>query len=261
MVHGMHHIRRMVIRNAANGAQPAAEHHAAANDQLMTQAGAEDGGDLIMAADRRPAAPPPRRGGGPMNRWVVFVALLALTLGLAGGVLFDRQVLAGAVPSDNLPPDAAPAFKLVAEAWSIVDRVYVDRSALQPPRLADGAVAGLVDALGDTGHSRYESAEMARRERDLLQGQFVGIGVELQVSQGRLVVVAPLDGSPAQKAGLRPGDIILRVGPAKVLDAPSFLRLLSIESASARAENRPLELAVKTGDGPVRQISVPPLAE
>jgi carboxyl-terminal processing protease len=143
-----------------------------------------------------------------MNRLVALVALLALVLGLLSGILLDRQVLAASPPVDNLPPNAAPAFKLIAEAWNIVDQAYVDRSALQPPRLARGAVAGLVDALGDTGHSRYQSPEMARRERDLLQGQFEGIGVELQMSDGRLVVVTALDGSPAQQAGLRPGPLL-----------------------------------------------------
>jgi hypothetical protein len=48
-----------------------------------------------------------------LNRRVVFVALLALTLGLLGDILLNRQVLVGAVPPYNLPPSAAPAFRLI----------------------------------------------------------------------------------------------------------------------------------------------------
>ena len=83
-----------------------------------------------------------------------------------------------------------------------------------------GAISGMVDALGDTGHSRFLTPEMLKQERNLTRGRFEGIGAEVQMKNGQLVIVAPIDGSPAQKAGLKPGDIILKVDDQDVSGLP-----------------------------------------
>jgi carboxyl-terminal processing protease len=109
---------------------------------------------------------------------------------------------------------------LVQEAYDMIQRVYVDRTAIQPTQLEYGAVGGMVDALGDTGHSRFLSPAMVKQESQLTQGQFEGIGVEVQTKNGAIVVVAPIDGTPAQRAGLRPGDIITRVNGRDITGLP-----------------------------------------
>jgi len=160
-------------------------------------------------------------GGKPvMKRTLSFLIVLVLALGLIGGVLLDRTVLSVFIPPANLSPDVAPAFGRMAEAWNTLEQHYVDRTALRPERLADGAIRGMVDALGDTGHSRFLTAAEAQQAQQTLRGQFVGVGVEIEKSNGQLVVVAPLDGSPAQQAGLRPGDVILRVNGADITNLP-----------------------------------------
>ncbi len=150
-----------------------------------------------------------RRGIGCL--WVALLLALALGAGAGGGILFDRLVLFDFVPPSNIPADAQSGFKLMAEAWNVIDQNYVDRSAVQPQELTYGAIGGMADALGDTGHSRFESPAMVQSERNAIQGQLEGIGAEVQAKDNHVVIVAPLDGSPAQKAGLRPGDIILAV--------------------------------------------------
>jgi carboxyl-terminal processing protease len=137
--------------------------------------------------------------------------MLVLVLGLAGGIWLDRRVLLALVPPRGVPPDAASQFRLMAEAWNVIERVYVDREALQPRRLAYGAIGGMANALGDEGHSRFLSPEMVRQERDFTQGMYEGIGAHIQVKEGHVIIAAPMDGSPAQQAGLQSGDIILRV--------------------------------------------------
>lgn len=148
------------------------------------------------------------------------IFVLALGLGVVGGVVLDRRVLTGFVPLNNMPVDAVSDFRLMAEAWNMIHRVYVDRAAVKPRPLTYGAIGGMVDALGDTGHSRFLTPEMVRMVQHLAQGQFKGIGVEVRMRAGHIVVVAPLDGSPAQRAGLHPGDIILKVDGRDITGLP-----------------------------------------
>ena len=143
--------------------------------------------------------------------------ILALGLGLTGGVYFDRQVL---LSDGIIPTNAQPDFRLMAEAWNKIDQVYVDRQAIQPQSMTYAAISGMVDSLGDTGHSTFLSPEMVKQEQNYIQGQFEGIGAEVQTKDSHVVIVAPIDGSPAQKAGLKPGDIILKVNGEDMTGQP-----------------------------------------
>lgn len=74
--------------------------------------------------------------------------------------------------------------------------------------------------LGDTGHSRFMPPDVVASEDRQIQGEFEGIGALLNVNKdGNPVILAPMDGSPAQKAGLRPGDIIMAVNGEDVSHA------------------------------------------
>jgi carboxyl-terminal processing protease len=87
----------------------------------------------------------------------------------------------------------------------------VDPKALQPDKMIDGAIEGMLDSLGDQGHTRYLSPESARAERESLEGRFEGIGAYIDVRDEQPLIVQPIEGSPAERAGLRPGDLILKV--------------------------------------------------
>jgi carboxyl-terminal processing protease len=139
---------------------------------------------------------------------IVVLSVVILGVGLGGGVLLDRQVLLADAPSANTP---SLNFNLIDEAWNIIQKNYVDRTAIQPTPLTYGAISGMTDALGDTGHSTFLTPQMVKQEQNYIQGQFEGIGAEVQMKDGHVVIVAPIDNSPAQKAGLQPGDIILKV--------------------------------------------------
>lgn len=142
---------------------------------------------------------------------ILSVALVILMLGLVGGVLLDRAVLFAIAPPSGIPTDATAEFQLMGEAWSTVHRVYVDRTALEPQVLTYGAIGGMVDALGDTGHSRFLTPQMVQLQHSALQGEYEGIGAYVEVKDGHVVIMAPMDNSPAQRAGLRPGAVILKV--------------------------------------------------
>jgi carboxyl-terminal processing protease len=142
--------------------------------------------------------------------FITLLLLVVIGTAFLGGVLLDRQ---GLIPlgSGQAPRDASANFSLMTQAWNIIKRNYADRSVTNNQTLTYGAISGMVDALGDTGHSRFLSPQMVKEENNFTAGQFEGIGALMQMKDSHIVVVAPYDGSPAQKAGLKPGDILLKV--------------------------------------------------
>ncbi len=140
---------------------------------------------------------------------VVFI--VALSIGLSGGIILDRRLTANAVAQVSIPSDTNPNFDLITQAWNLIKNNYVDHSADPNNVLTYGAISGMVSALGDTGHSRFLTPAEIKQENAFTAGRFEGIGAEVQQKDGNVVIVYPLDGSPAQKAGLLPGDVILKV--------------------------------------------------
>jgi carboxyl-terminal processing protease len=150
---------------------------------------------------------------------MIGLIVLALGLGIGGGIVLDRQALSAAAAT---PAATGLNVQLIQDAWNTIQSQYVDRTAVQTETLTYGAISGMVDALGDTGHSRFLSPDMLKAEHNSLNGQFEGIGAEVQESDGHTVIVAPIDNSPAQQAGLLPGDVILKVDGTDVSDLPLF---------------------------------------
>jgi carboxyl-terminal processing protease len=141
----------------------------------------------------------------------ILISLFLIAIGFSGGVLLDRQVLLGYVPPNQIPEGAQLNFKLMAEAWNLIQQDYVDRSAVQPQQLTYGAIDGMVNALGDTGHSRFLTPQMVKQEQSFTNGNYEGVGIEIQMKNNQIVIVAPLDNTPAQRAGLKAGEIILKI--------------------------------------------------
>ncbi len=117
--------------------------------------------------------------------------------------------------------DEQPAeFDVFWQVWTLAHRFYVDRDALDNTRLTYGAINGLIRALGDEGHTRFLTPEEVVRQRTEVSGKFFGIGAQVTIEDGMPVIVAPLDGSPADRAGVRAGDIILEVDGEDVTTLP-----------------------------------------
>lgn len=111
------------------------------------------------------------------------------------------------------PPDEVPdGLEAVWEAYSILVREYVERSKVDPQKLTEGAIKGMLEALGDA-HTAYIDPANMRVEQSGFQGEFEGIGAHVEQSRdGRhIIIVSPIEGSPAQAAGIKAGDIILAV--------------------------------------------------
>ena len=140
----------------------------------------------------------------------LFFLMVFLGAGFTGGVLVDRFLLPATVASANAP-DQSAGLDLINQAYQVIQQNYVDRSAVDQTKLEYGAISGMVDALGDTGHSRFLTPEMVKAENNFTRGEFEGIGAEVTTKDGQVVIVTPMDGSPAQAAGVKPGDIIVKV--------------------------------------------------
>ena len=85
--------------------------------------------------------------------------LVALILfSVTAGMLIQRQVLAAFDPAARAPLD----FGLMAKAGELIEQHYVDRGAIKPRRMTYGAIGGMVDSLGDTGHSIFLTPAMVR---------------------------------------------------------------------------------------------------
>ncbi|MFA4836798.1 MAG: S41 family peptidase [Dehalococcoidia bacterium] len=112
--------------------------------------------------------------------------------------------------SDNQTNSPAKGIDLVDEAWKAIDEDFVNSSSLQDDQLAEGAIRGLVESLNNP-YSAYFNAEQYQSWKTKLAGEFSGIGATIAIKDGQLTVIAPIAGSPAEKADIRPGDKILEV--------------------------------------------------
>ena len=100
---------------------------------------------------------------------------------------------------------------LYAEALDTVRNNYVDQKDIDPKKETYGAIEGMLDSLGDDGHTRFLTPEERKQNDQSLSGTYVGIGVQLEEKNGEVVVAAPIDGSPAEEAGISSDDVLLAV--------------------------------------------------
>jgi len=136
------------------------------------------------------------------------VLLLCVTFFL-GGVAVDRFLLGGGPGASADEPGLDTA--LLEEARSVIQDNFVDREAACDEQLQTGALAGMVDILGDTGHSRFMTPQMVEEQANYIAGEFEGIGAYVEMRDGFVTIVSPIDNSPAQAAGIQPGDVVTAV--------------------------------------------------
>jgi len=153
-------------------------------------------------------------------RKIFVVFLIAAVAGYGGylaGIYQLRFKFANykpAVVTSQLPPTSITAdFSLFWTVWDKLAREYVDKNALVPQEMVQGAISGMVAALGDP-YTVYLPPTQNKAAKEDLGGFFDGVGIELGYKDKQLVVVAPLDETPAFKAGVKSGDLILHIKDA-----------------------------------------------
>lgn len=147
----------------------------------------------------------PAHSGYPRNARISIKNCVQLFVVLTGGIAIGWSCALGCAARANLN------YPLMQQAAAVIRQDYVDRSALESNNLTYGAISGMVNSLGDYGHSTFLSPEMVKELGSEERGEFKGVGVEIRIKNGRVVIVAPIDKSPAQRAGLQAGSVILKV--------------------------------------------------
>ena len=102
---------------------------------------------------------------------------------------------------------------LIQQAWNIVDQNYVDRKAINYKEMSYQAINAMLNVLHDTGHTRFLTPQDVQSEHQQLSGSLVGIGATVgqDTKTGQIFVTSTVAGSPAEKAGIKSGDIIVAV--------------------------------------------------
>jgi carboxyl-terminal processing protease len=159
----------------------------------------------------------------------------------------------GAVRAEDRPAQLDIFF----EAWDLAQEHFVDRAALDPKTMTYGAIRGMVQALGDEGHTAFLTPEQIREQETSLSGSFSGIGAQIGVEDNLPVIVAPFDSSPAEEAGIRAGDIILEVDGEDVttMSISDIVGLIRGEAGSEvvltvlhRDGQEPVEIPITRGE-------------
>ncbi len=136
------------------------------------------------------------------------IKIVVITLLL--GVLLTLSFGAGCALGGRTLPGQAQSLDVVEQAWNIIFQDYVDRDELDAGALSQAAFEGMVEALDDP-YTAYVDAETYQLSLSSFEGKIEGIGAQVAVRDEQLMIIAPIPDSPAAKAGIRAGDIILEV--------------------------------------------------
>lgn len=132
------------------------------------------------------------------------------TLLFAGGYVMGTAnwpLSALGLGSSRVPAQAEEVFDPFWEVWNLANDQYFEQP-LEPTNLMEGAIEGMLSTLNDP-NTRYLPPAAEESARDSMEGEIQGIGVLVEMVEEQITVVSPFEGSPADRAGIRPGDVLL----------------------------------------------------
>ena len=197
-------------------------------------------------------APRPRRLASAKGALVGLALIVAFGAGIGVGNLDPAAAPAAASPASSFAP--GNEFELIREAWDSIHKNFVDADGLDDRELAYGAIEGLTDAVGDTGHTTFMTPEERAARNGALSGSYVGIGAEVDTTaEGLPLIVGVFRDSPADKAGLKAGDVILAVDG----EATAGQDLDDVIGRVRGEAGTPVTLTIRSGeDGPERDVRI-----
>ncbi len=151
---------------------------------------------------------------------LIVLGISAFTIGTVGAGVLVGNFVPVFKPAVVQAAEQPAEFQVFWQVWDLTQRYFVDQAALDDTRLTYGAVNGLIASLGDEGHTRFLTPEEVARQRVDISGKFFGIGAQVGIEDGLPVIITPLDDSPADRAGVKSGDVIIEVDGADVTTLP-----------------------------------------
>jgi carboxyl-terminal processing protease len=204
---------------------------------------------------------------GMNKKWMALLMTGSLLTG-AGGTYAGMQLLdpsasekySNVQDSEDQASISLEDLGKVEQAYSLIFNSYVEE--VNKDQLVEGAIQGMLATLEDP-YSVYMDKETVRQFNETLDSSFEGIGAEVSMEDGKVIIVSPFKDSPAEKAGLKPRDQILKVDGESVegLDLNEATKKIRGEKGTKvklviarKGVNKPLEIEVKRDEIP--QITV-----
>lgn len=141
---------------------------------------------------------------------IVFIIIILITFGLGFG-FGKNQIICPVCPPEHVD------FSLFWQAWKTIEENYVDKEEIDFQKMIYGAISGMVRSFDDP-YTVFLTPDDSKRFIEDVKGSFEGVGMEIDIKEGQLQVIAPLEGTPAQKAGILPGDKIFNVDGKSTTD-------------------------------------------
>lgn len=148
------------------------------------------------------------------NFFIVFILVIA---GFVGGYYLGVKGFRAEVTKSlqininrETPPDKNVDMSLFWQVWDILGSKYYDKTKLVPAQMVYGAISGMVSSIGDP-YTLFLPPDQNKIINDNLKGNFDGVGINIGYRKGFLSVLSPLKGSPAERAGIKSGDFIVRI--------------------------------------------------
>ena len=139
------------------------------------------------------------------------LAWASVLLAVLIGLLIGCAVAQGPNRDSRTTVDRLPTeFERLAEVWELLEAEHIDGTNLDAQAISNGAIRGMLEALDDPYTAFFDSEQYKIATQDL-KGFFEGIGAEVGLREGKITILAPMPESPAEKSGIRPGDVILRI--------------------------------------------------
>lgn len=208
-----------------------------------------------------------------LNKWVLSLAVLLTLLaffagGGAAGYFYGRAEASPAAVA-ALPSDSAGGvvsekdlWKPFWETYALINKEFYGRP-VDREKLVHSATEGMVKSLGDP-YTSYLPPQQRQALQEDMQGRFQGIGVYVEVTKDKkFTIVAPIENSPAEKAGLRRGDVILAVNGERITgqDQSAIIGKIrgpkgsSVRLTIQRGKRQPFEVDVKRDEIQVAQVT------
>jgi len=163
-------------------------------------------------------------GMNPIGRKILIAAvILSLAAGFGGGVWVTRNGAVNSLPvirelvNKRLGQPDNVDFSVFWDAWDTLNKKYVDPDKLDTQKMLYGAIEGMVNSIGDPYTVFFEPV-VSEKFQEEISGSFGGVGIEIGKRSGAITVIAPLKDTPADRAGIKAGDKILKVDGKVVAD-------------------------------------------